>query len=1659
MADLQVSIALLLENQDEIRRALEAEGGRAGQAFRNRLSPEAQKAFAEITSAAEKAAKDVGVRFNSTKLQFETVKTGELIPSSVLDRLGKINKEFENARRHVDVFTSAIVTQGKEAASSLNLLEAAVTGVAQSLTSKMTDAAMSGIGALKNMIGGFMELDTELRSAAAAAGEADGYERLGAVVEKVGIDAAGTSKQVAELATSLVKAGFNVSEVETALPGVVRGAEATGTAFERFGEIVGSTLRQFGLEASEIGRVTDVMTQTVNQTNATTEGFAYAMNEAAPVAKALGVSLEDTAAAIGIMANAGLQGSVAGTGLKTMLLKLQQAAGGASPEVLGLAMGQERLAKIMKMMGGSVLDATGKLLPLDQVFQKIKATMDTLGTGDRAALATALFGEDGGPKFLAIINQGGAAIDGVFTKVRNSAGAVDAAREATNGFGRQITTLTGTLDSLAIGVGKVAADGLTPLLSAANTVIGILAGLPAPIKEGAAALAIMGTTAVSAGIGLAGLNAAVGMLGGWTALAGSISTVVALLSGPIAGTVGIVLALGAAAGVVSSQFGGVDSGMKRLIQAAGGLAAFIGVLRTIKILQDAWTKSTEATAVAQTFVSALSGPGGLAKIAAAAVIAGGTYVALGAAIKETGQETAELESKAKTLKDKLASLDEQISQGKKLNVDTSDLEKIRAETLAELKTVENPLEIKLNIEQAEAKVKSLKEQLGKLGEDDKQAPVLKAQIAAAEKMKEIMQAAKEGVGSSAYQKLDADAKEFVRTQVQIKSEMDALRAKQIKLDPELDKEEWAKIEQQIAALANKSSNAKLKFGAELDLGSLERERAKLESKLTRVKVPISQGFGETDANFAKRQTEQKKEEASITEQIYAIILKQRQAQEENNGAAEKGLTIAEQKAKTAAENFEAAKKEAEAEGMALGNQQKQIDNANKLMSLDKARLESIQKMADAYLNIANAQTGLTQSEFDVDKARNNRDVNVASEELQALRDRKASEGEIAAKEEEIKQLKEQGRQIEKEALAAAMEGAARRFEMERKILELKQMAAKLEQEAAVRAAQRAELDDKRQLIDLKSKQADPNLTADQKAALGEAIALQGESLKLSQAQTAAEKERLGNIDKEFAMEKELLGLKQKTEVNQFRAKAAEQGWEGDLSPQLNGLDKAAGKLGQNKTTWDDIAKQADHITGTIAKHNEEIAKGNKKLGDLAKGYKGVGESAGGGKAPEVSSGEKARQEELKRTQDWKKQMEAAGYVELKVEGMPQGVSDGILKEVLTGQKQPQVDAWFASPEGRAAVEGWRSSVQGATDDLGNFDAAAQQASMSVQDIDVDQQTAESLQQMRDQLFGPEARQKLFITPQVDTTQAAQDLQSFKDQQSQDPFSFDFTSTGLDQVQADFANAANSIVPFSAQVDQLGMDLQNLGGEGVDPFANTGQSLAEAAYGVEGLVQGLETAQQAAVDFDTTLADSANADQIQQAYDALKPPDVSQAVAEQGNLAQGTEGTVSTTQDLANSWIGVASSINTAAQALANYKSQEGGSQARFAGGDVFGGRQYTVNELGQESFLSSTGRLSLIRAPQYGHWTAPSRGLVIPASMTSRLEAAGAFSRGGGPGPRVSAALVRPSTGAGREVAALGRLQRSIDRLEKTMGSYRPPDVSVSMPGNAGLLHTLQSFR
>jgi len=133
--------------------------------------------------------------------------------------------------------------------------------------------------------------------------------------------------------------------------------------------------------------------------------------------------------------------------------------------------------------------------------------------------------------------------------------------------------------------------------------------------------------------------------------------------------------------------------------------------------------------------------------------------------------------------------------------------------------------------------------------------------------------------------------------------------------------------------------------------------------------------------------------------------------------------------------------------------------------------------------------------------------------------------------------------------------------------------------------------------------------------------------------------------------------------------------------------------------------------------------------------------------------------------------------------------------------------------------------------------------------------------------------------------------------------------------------------------------------------------------------------------------------------------------------------------------------------------------ARWAGGPVTPGGKYQVNEVGTESFLSVSGALSLITAPAYGTWSPPVRGTVLPAGVTARLQDAGALPGGSG---RAMAGMRGAPGAPGAVVAtdglALTKLQGSIDRLQSTIAAY-DPSLQVHLPGNAGLLATLQAFR
>jgi len=131
-----------------------------------------------------------------------------------------------------------------------------------------------------------------------------------------------TANQVGELQTILARFGFDQTEIENSTAAILDLAAAAGIDLSTAADTSAATLRAFGLETTEMGRVVDVMTSSFINSALTVETFGEAMKFAAPLAAAAGVTIEETAAMLGILADNGLRGSIAGTSLRRIFTEL-----------------------------------------------------------------------------------------------------------------------------------------------------------------------------------------------------------------------------------------------------------------------------------------------------------------------------------------------------------------------------------------------------------------------------------------------------------------------------------------------------------------------------------------------------------------------------------------------------------------------------------------------------------------------------------------------------------------------------------------------------------------------------------------------------------------------------------------------------------------------------------------------------------------------------------------------------------------------------------------------------------------------------------------------------------------------------------------------------------------------------------------------------------------------------------------------------------------------------------------------------------------------------------------------------------------------------------------------------------------------------------------
>ena len=317
----------------------------------------------------------------------------------------------------------------KGVATSANLATGGIKAMTMALLSSGVGALVVGLGALAGGIGGVISKSKEFEKAlstleAVTGSSKEEIQQLSDLAKKLGSTTAFTASQVLELQTELAKLGFKTDDISNATGSILDLAASLDVDLAEAAEFSGSVVRSFGLTTKDTQQIVDVMALSTSSSALNFESLRESMKLVAPVSKSVGVSVEKTTALLAVLADRGLKGSIAGTGLAKTFIML-------SKQGMTLEQGLDKL----KASGGDLNTA------IDMVGVVAAKTFLTLagGQGDIAGLEDAFNNASGAAKTLAD------------ERLNNLSGKITILKSAWEGFVLGLEDGTGGLNRIAKG--------------------------------------------------------------------------------------------------------------------------------------------------------------------------------------------------------------------------------------------------------------------------------------------------------------------------------------------------------------------------------------------------------------------------------------------------------------------------------------------------------------------------------------------------------------------------------------------------------------------------------------------------------------------------------------------------------------------------------------------------------------------------------------------------------------------------------------------------------------------------------------------------------------------------------------------------------------------------------------------------------------------------------------------------------------------------------------------------------------------------------------------------------------------------------------------------------------------------------------------------------
>ncbi len=422
----------------------------------------------------------LGDAVKETKEKLETLKTAAEQAEKALND-GTISKDQYDALQREIIETEnelkRLEEQANQSAAALQKISATgeklkdvgsnIEGAGKKLLPVTATVTALGTASVKTAA----DFESAMSKVAAVSGATGSdLEALTKKAREMGSKTKFSASEAAEAMNYMAMAGWKTEDMLSGIEGVMNLTAASGEDLATTSDIVTDALTAFGLSAQDSGHFADVLAAASSNANTNVSMMGETFKYCAPIAGALGFSVEDTAEAIGLMANAGIKSTQAGTSLRTIMTNLS-----GEVKICGENIGEVTVA---------TTNADGSMRDLSDILADCRTAFSGLSESEKAAAAESLVGKNAMSGFLALMNAGEGDIAKLSGAIDNCNGAAQSMADTmNNNLEGQLTILKSQLQELAISFGEILLPAVKKIVGWVQGFIDMLNSLPDGVKE------------------------------------------------------------------------------------------------------------------------------------------------------------------------------------------------------------------------------------------------------------------------------------------------------------------------------------------------------------------------------------------------------------------------------------------------------------------------------------------------------------------------------------------------------------------------------------------------------------------------------------------------------------------------------------------------------------------------------------------------------------------------------------------------------------------------------------------------------------------------------------------------------------------------------------------------------------------------------------------------------------------------------------------------------------------------------------------------------------------------------------------------------------------------------------------------------------------------